>query len=69
MIAFGEEWFAGSFLPLSLREREGPNAKRWEGEGQTSDNFPLTFPLLRSGPLPLPQGEGQECTLATLVEK
>jgi len=47
-------------LPLSLREREGPIAKRWEGEGQTFDDFPLTLPLLRSGPLPLPWGEAQE---------
>jgi hypothetical protein len=33
-----------------------PIAKRWEGEGQTLTDFPLTLPLLRSGPLP--QGEG-----------
>ena len=63
-----------AYSPLSrLREREGPNAEHWEGEGfpEARDDLsgsqridavalPLTLPLLRNGPLPLPQaGEGQ----------
>ncbi len=48
--------------PLSARsgEREGPIAKRWEGEvflrGSSLSVFAahLTFPRLRRGPLPLP---------------
>jgi len=67
VIVFGEEPSARLVLPLSLREREGPNAKRWEGEGQTPEDFPLTLPLLRSGPLPLPLGEGQGCAPASLT--
>src|SRR6185503_13580130 len=33
---------------LSLRQREGPNAKRWGVRGKPLDDFPLTLPLLRS---------------------
>ena len=44
---------------LSPREREGPNAERWEGEGKVGDGMPLTLPLLRSGPLPLPRESGK----------
>jgi len=51
--------------PLYLWEREGPAAKRWEGEGSEIQGLvedarlwrrTLTLPLC--GPLPLPEGEG-----------
>ena len=57
---------------LSQREREGPAAKRWEGEGlhlRRSGRAPcrpaghLTTPSpshAARGPLPLPMGEGFE---------
>ena len=43
--------------PRPPREREGPAAKQREGEGAAVPLSPLTLPLLRNGPLPLPQGE------------
>jgi hypothetical protein len=51
---------------LSQREREGPAAKRWEGEGlrphrragTPSDAFTPHPPTLRAGPSLSPPGEG-----------
>src|SRR5690606_33482658 len=46
---------------LSRREREGPDAKRWEGEGVSicpARAEPLILPRLRRGPLLLPLREG-----------
>jgi hypothetical protein len=44
---------------LSPRGRgRGPLRKQWEGDGVARRcESPLTFPRLRRGPLPLPQGE------------
>ena len=47
-------------VPFSQREKEGPAPKAWEDEeiGCKLLRFdPLTLPLLRNGPLPLPLGE------------
>ncbi len=45
-------------INLSQREREGPAAKRWEGEGlHLMPPYPLILPRLRRGPLLLPMGE------------
>ena len=41
--------------PVPSREREGPIAQQWEGEGAL-DLHPLTLPALRTS-FPLPQGE------------
>src|SRR5258708_5057150 len=53
--------------PLPLREREGTHAEHGEGEGSIErlkpllrNDLPLTFPSLRDGPLPLPQGEREK---------
>ena len=46
---------------LSQREREGPIAQQWGGEGtvpQIVDADPLILLRLRHRPLLLPQGEG-----------
>ncbi len=50
-----------TLLPLPLRERKGPIAQQWEGEG---DAAALVVVLQRpphppryAGPLPLPRGE------------
>jgi hypothetical protein len=54
-------------LPLSRdeREREGPGAKRWEGEGISEASFICSRPLTRRAlrarhPLPLLAGEGKK---------
>ena len=51
------------YLYLSQREREGPIAKQWEGEGLRSFNdsrlAPSSSHALRHGPLLLPMGEGK----------
>ncbi|GAO40357.1 isoleucine--tRNA ligase [Sphingomonas changbaiensis NBRC 104936] len=49
------QWFIGMDKPLSQREREGPAAQRWEGEGdQTLSPSPRSPEASR----PLPMGEG-----------
>jgi hypothetical protein len=45
--------------PLPFREREGPAAKRWEGEGHGKRQKTLTLPSLSAWAPPSPlQGEG-----------
>jgi len=47
--------------PLSLREREGPAAKQWEGEGLGGKSVPLALPLIHPlcGHLLPHRGEGK----------
>src|SRR5579862_3163499 len=40
----------------AMREKEGPSAKRWEGEGIRSDGYPPPHPALSPG-----RGEGIFC--------
>ena len=55
---------ASSFLSLSQRERKGPIAKQWEGEGLRSTNVETVSPhppvTSGDGPLLLPTGEGKK---------
>jgi hypothetical protein len=45
--------------PLPFREREGPAAKRWEGEGLLTFHVTLTLPSLSAWAPPSPlQGDG-----------
>ena len=53
-------------FPLHLVGDEGAHAKRGkvrgrcrlaDASGRVFGSYPLTLPLLRNGPLPLPQGE------------
>ncbi len=58
------ELFASSLLSLSQRERKGPIAKQWEGEGLRSINIETVSPhppvTSGDGPLLLPTGEGKK---------
>ncbi|HEV2569996.1 isoleucine--tRNA ligase [Sphingomonas sp.] len=50
------QWFIPMDMPLSQREREGPAAKRWEGEG---DEALSSSPRSPAASRPLPMGEGE----------
>ena len=58
------ELFASSLLFLSQRERKGPVAKQWEGEGLRSFKIETVSPhppvTSGDGPLLLPTGEGKK---------
>ncbi|MGH6907565.1 MAG: cobaltochelatase subunit CobN, partial [Aestuariivirga sp.] len=54
------ELFAQSLLFLSLREREGPIAKQWEGEGIGSQPSGILSPHPARAAPPSPKGEGKK---------
>jgi hypothetical protein len=51
--------------PLSQREREGPIAKQWEGEGDIYATRTAPSPFRATRSLPLPLGEGFQATASS----